>query len=140
MVYLFLGLAQKLAQTGRTRLASVRACLNILSIQAIWGMPISTGTSLGPSLLSQASDSLAVLDPYFQIHPFVAYETTPRGNIYGFGGLIFAFLIGRYFVILQIFCFGDYSQGDGKRLGSPIEFRSTSEGAFDLRIIARLTV
>lgn len=94
----------------------------------------------GLSLLSQASDSLAVLDPYFQIHPFVGVETTPRGNIYGFGGLIFDFLIGRYFVISPNFAVGGYSQGDGKRLGSPIEFRSTAEGGFRFENNARLTV
>lgn len=94
----------------------------------------------GLSLLSQASESLALLDPYFQLHPFMGVETTPRGNVYGFGGLIFDFLVGRYFVISPNFAVGLYSQGGGKRLGSPIEFRSTAEGGLRFENNMRLTV
>ncbi len=94
----------------------------------------------GLSLLSQASESLAVLDPYFQIHPFMGVETTPRGNVYGFGGFIFDFLIGRYLVISPNIGVGVYSQGGGKRLGSPIEFRSTAEGGVRFQNNMRVTL
>ncbi len=94
----------------------------------------------GLSLLSRASETCAALDPYFQLHPFMGVETTPRGNLYGFGGLIFDFLIGRYLVISPNIGVGVYSQGGGKRLGSPVEFRSTAEGGVRFENNMRLTL
>lgn len=81
----------------------------------------------GLSLLSAATDFLAPIDPYFQLHPFVAFETTPRGNVYGGAGFILDFLLGPHIVVSPSIAVGGYSQGSGKRLGSVIEFRSTGE-------------
>lgn len=94
----------------------------------------------GLSLLSRISDSLAVIDPYFQVHPFVGIETTPRANYYIGGGLVLDFLVGPHIVLSPSVAWGFYSQGGGKRLGCPMEFRSTAEAGwrFDngLRITA----
>ncbi len=81
----------------------------------------------GVSLLSAASDFFAPLDPYFQVRPFVGAEGTPRGNSYGFGGLIFDFLLIPHLVISPSIGVGIYARGGGKNLGSQVEFRSTGE-------------
>lgn len=81
----------------------------------------------GLSLLSAFSGKPSAVDPYFQIHPFAGIETTPRANVYAFGGVILDFYVGRHLVLSPNFAVGYYSQGQGKRLGSAIEFRSTAE-------------
>lgn len=81
----------------------------------------------GVSLLSAATDMFKPVDPVFQLHPFVGVETTTNYQVYAFGGLIFDYLIGKYFVISPNFAAGIYSQGEGKKLGCPVEFRSTFE-------------
>lgn len=93
----------------------------------------------GLSLLSEADDTLSYIDPYFQIHPFGGVETTARGSVYGFGGFVFDFLIGRYLVFSPNFAVGLYSQGGGKRLGAPIEFRSSLEAGVRFPNEMRLT-
>ncbi|MGE4350757.1 MAG: acyloxyacyl hydrolase [Bdellovibrionales bacterium] len=81
----------------------------------------------GLSLLSAAADFFKPLDGGFQIHPFMGLETTTSLQFYGFGGLIFDFLVGRHLVISPNFAVGHYSRGEGKKLGCPLEFRSTIE-------------
>lgn len=84
----------------------------------------------GLSILSAASDSFKSVDPVFQLHPFAGLETTTGYQIYLFGGLIFDFSIGRHLVFSPNFAAGYYSQGEGKRLGCPLEFRSTLEAGY----------
>lgn len=81
----------------------------------------------GLSLLSTMSDFFKPLDSGFQLHPFMGIETTTRTDFYGFGGLVFDYLLGRHFVISPSLAVGHYNQGQGKRLGCPVEFRSTME-------------
>lgn len=81
----------------------------------------------GLSLLSAFSEKPSALDPYFQIHPFAGIEATPRSNLYAFGGFILDFYVGEHLVLSPNFAVGYYSQGQGKRLGSAVEFRSTAE-------------
>ncbi len=93
----------------------------------------------GLSLLSAMTDSLKPVDDTFQLHPFVGLETTTNYQIYAFGGLVFDFLLGRSVVISPSFGAGFYSQGEGKRLGCPLEFRSTLEAGVRLENEWRVT-
>lgn len=93
----------------------------------------------GMSLLPMANNYFKSWDPYFQIHPMVAIETTNRGQFYGAGGFALDFLLGRHIVITQTELVGLYYRGDGKRLGSFVEFRSTFEAGFRFENEMRLT-
>lgn len=86
----------------------------------------------GVSLLSEMSDFFKPLDSGFQLHPFMGIETTTRIDFYGFGGFILDYLLGDHFVISPNFALGYYNQGQGKKLGCPLEFRSTMEAGIRL--------
>ncbi|MDD3181982.1 MAG: acyloxyacyl hydrolase [Alphaproteobacteria bacterium] len=130
--------------------AGDNALPNTLSVGGGWqelfkNTPYKNGGDLrlehrwGVSLLSLASDFFQPLDSGFQIHPVIGIETTTRTEVYGFGGLILDFLIGRHIVVSPNFALGYYSQGQGKKLGCPLEFRSTMEAGFRFENEWRLT-
>ena len=93
----------------------------------------------GMSLLPKASNYFSSWDKYFQIHPIVALETSSREQFYGGAGFAFDILLGRHFVITPTELVGLYYRGDGKRLGSFVEFRSTLEGGYRFDNEMRLT-
>lgn len=97
----------------------------------------------GLSLLSGADDWFRPIDPWFQIRPFIGIETTTKSQVYGFGGFIYDLLVAEHFVISPNVAVGIYSAGQGKRLGSPIEFRSSVEAGWrfdnDVRITGYLS-
>jgi hypothetical protein len=66
-------------------------------------------------------------------------ETTTRGQLYGFGGFAFDILLGRHIVLTPTEVVGLYYRGDGKRLGSFVEFRSTLEAGYRFTNEIRLT-
>ncbi len=93
----------------------------------------------GMSLLPKAHNYFTSWDKYFQIHPMVALETTHRGQLYGAAGFAFDILLGRNVVITPTELVGLYYRGDGKRLGSFVEFRSTLEAGYRFDNEMRLT-
>ncbi len=95
----------------------------------------------GTSLLPIVSDSFKSWDKYFQIRPMTGIEGTSSGALYGYGGFMFdIFPFGRNFFIAPNEVVGVYYRGNGKRLGSFVEFRSTMEVGWrfdnDMRIAA----
>ncbi len=93
----------------------------------------------GTSLLPMTSSYFNSWNKYFQIHPFVGIETTSRAQIYGFGGFVFDVLLGRNVVISPNVAVGLYNMGNGKRLGSFVEFRSALEAGWRFNNEMRLT-
>jgi hypothetical protein len=93
----------------------------------------------GLSLLPLTSPYFASWDPYFQIHPSVGVETSSRGQLYGFYGFVFDVPIGPHLVISPQESAGLYYGGDGKRLGSFVEFRSQFEAGWRFDNEVRLT-
>ncbi len=73
------------------------------------------------------------------IRPFGGIETTSDGALYGLGGFIFDMPIGKHFIFSPSLATGLYFDGDGKRLGSVIEFRSTVELGYKFDSGTRLT-
>lgn len=73
------------------------------------------------------------------IRPFGGVETTTDGAFYGLGGFIFDMPIGKHFVFSPSLATGLYFDGDGKHLGSVIEFRSTVELGYKLDNGTRFT-
>lgn len=93
----------------------------------------------GMSLLPKANNYFTSWDKYFQIHPMVAMESSTRGQLYGGAGFAFDILLGRYVVLTPTELVGFYYRGDGKRLGSFVEFRSTFEAGVRFPNEMRLT-
>lgn len=73
------------------------------------------------------------------IRPFGGIETTTDGAFYGLGGFVFDMPIGKHFIVSPNLAVGLYSDGDGKHLGSLIEFRSTMEVGYKFDSGTRLT-
>ena len=73
------------------------------------------------------------------IRPFGGIEATTDGALYGLGGFVFDMPIGKHFVVSPNLAVGLYSDGDGKHLGSLIEFRSTFEVGYKFDCGTRLT-
>lgn len=86
------------------------------------------GKSLFPS-----TESVAI------IRPWIAAEGTSDGAAYGAGGLLADFHLGPL-VFTPSFGAGLYYSGNGKYLGSPIEFRSQVELGYEFDGGTRISV
>ncbi len=67
---------------------------------------------------------------WWVFNPFVGFMATTDSALYGYAGIRLDMFLGRRFVITPSFAPGLYSDGDGKDLGYPIEFRSALEFAY----------
>jgi lipid A 3-O-deacylase len=73
---------------------------------------------------------LPFFENYFKIKPWAGIETTTRQSIWGGGGIVLEIPLGPHWVLTPNFGPGLYGQGNGKKLGSYVEFRSTFEGGY----------
>ena len=64
---------------------------------------------------------------FWVFKPFVGAMATSDAAIYGYGGFLTDFYFGRRIVVSPSLAVGLYEDGDGKDLGSVIEFRSGLE-------------
>lgn len=64
------------------------------------------------------------------VQPFVGAQATSDGAVYGFGGILANVNLTDRIVLTPSFAAGYYRQGDGKKLGNGLEFRSTIELAY----------
>jgi lipid A 3-O-deacylase len=79
-------------------------------------------------------------DDWF-LKPFAGVMATTDAALYGYGGVMLDIYLGRRFVLTPNFAAGLYTaDGDGKDLGSVIEFRSGVELAYRFDNRARLGV
>jgi len=72
--------------------------------------------------------------------PWAGIEGTSDGAIYGMAGVLVDVFFGRRIVVTPSFGAGAYFEGDGKDLGSTIEFRSQVEIAYRFNDRSRLGV
>jgi len=84
---------------------------------------------------------------FFYIKPFVGIETTTDSAFYIISGIYLEDNVGELFVgkeskfnFIPSFGTGYYSDGDGKKLGNNIEFRTTLEISYELDNRNRLAV
>ncbi len=63
--------------------------------------------------------------------PLIGAEVTTDGGLYGYGGFALDLHLGDHWVLTPNEAVGVWTRGDGKNLGSTIEFRSGGE--FDYR-------
>jgi lipid A 3-O-deacylase len=73
---------------------------------------------------------LPIFEQWVKIKPWAGFETTTRQSVWGGGGVVAEIPLGPHFVLTPSFGIGVYGQGNGKNLGSPLEFRSTFEAGY----------
>jgi lipid A 3-O-deacylase len=78
-------------------------------------------------------------EPYAKIKPFVGFEGTSEGAAYGLAGIPADIPIGPL-VLTPSFGAGLYSRGNGRDLGSLVEFRSMLELGYRFANDIRLSV
>jgi hypothetical protein len=74
------------------------------------------------------------------IRPVVGLMATTKGGVYAYGGFCFDILLSDRWALIPGFAPGIYYHGAGKKLGYPIEFRSSLELAYRFKSEARLSV
>ena len=74
------------------------------------------------------------------IKPWLGVEATSDAGLYGVGGILIDIPLGDRFALVPSFGVGAYENGDGKDLGSTVEFRSQVELAYRFENRARLGV
>lgn len=62
--------------------------------------------------------------------PFVGVSVTTKRATYGYFGLLTDFYFGRRWVLTPSMAVGGYNDGDGKKLGNTLEFRTGGELAY----------
>lgn len=72
--------------------------------------------------------------------PWFGIEATSDLSVWGGGGVLIDLYFGRRFVVTPSFGAGGYIKGNGKDLGSAIEFRSQIEAAYRFDDRSRLGV
>lgn len=79
------------------------------------------------------------LEPYVKIKPWIGAEVTSDGGTYGAGGVLFDVPLGSSFMFTPSFGAGLFSKGNGKDMGSAIEFRTQFELGYVFANQSRLT-
>lgn len=74
------------------------------------------------------------------VKPWAGLEVTTAGGVWAGGGLLVDIYLGRRFVLTGSTGVGGFYEGDGKDLGSPIEFRSTIEVGYRFDDRSRLSL
>ena len=74
------------------------------------------------------------------IKPWLGVEATSDAGLYGAGGILIDIPLGDRFALVPSFGVGAYENGDGKDLGSTVEFRSQIELAYRFENRSRLGV
>jgi lipid A 3-O-deacylase len=79
-------------------------------------------------------------EPYVSIRPFGGFEGTSDGAAYGLGGFLFDIPLGKHFFITESEGVGLFDSGDGKDMGSSIEFRSQLEAGYKFDNQSRVSI
>lgn len=77
---------------------------------------------------------------WIQIRPMGGASITTDGGKYGFGGFVFDVPLGKHFYFAPNLAVGLWDNGNGKYLGSFVEFRSTVEAGFRFNDESRIGI
>ena len=69
-------------------------------------------------------------DSFFYLKPFVGALVTTDASVMGYGGLRLDLYFGDRWVLTPNAAVGAFGRGDGKNLGSVVEFKTGAEGAY----------
>ncbi len=73
---------------------------------------------------------LPFLEDILKVKPWGGIETTSRQSIWGGGGIWLDIPLGQHWALSPNVGVGAYGQGNGKELGSVVEFRSAFEAGY----------
>ena len=82
---------------------------------------------------------LPLIEPYAKLKPWAGAEATSDGALYGLGGILIDVPLGPI-RFTPSFGAGLYSNGNGKDLGSPIEFRTQLELGYQFENQSRFSL
>jgi len=147
---------EKKVRRGLRRL-EVAAWLAVLAVAGVIAAPgsavaddpafISFGAGFFDLLDDENSDSAADFRLELRsgykalgfLKPWAGIEGTSDGALFTTGGMLVDLYFGRRFVLTPSFGIGIYAPGDGKDLGSDLEFRSQVEFGYRLNNRARIS-
>jgi len=69
-------------------------------------------------------------DRFIFIKPMLGVLFTSKGSVMGYGGIRIDLYLGNHFVVTPNGAVGAFYRGDGKNLGSTIEFKTGAEFAY----------
>lgn len=76
----------------------------------------------------------------WELRPWLGAEVTSDGAVYGAAGFLYDFHLGNNWMLIPSLGAGLYADGDGKDLGSVIEFRSMLELGYQFDNASRASV
>ncbi|HYD32859.1 MAG TPA: acyloxyacyl hydrolase [Azospirillaceae bacterium] len=82
---------------------------------------------------------LPFTEPYASVRPWLGAEATSEGGVYGGGGILVDVPLGP-FIFTPSFGAGLWSSGEGKDLGSPLEFRTQVEVGYEFENQSRFSL
>ncbi len=77
-------------------------------------------------------------EQFWVVTPLVGAEVTTKGSVYGYGGFGVDVHFGQSWVLTPDAVVGLWSRGDGKELGSTIEFRTGADFDYQFEDASRL--
>jgi lipid A 3-O-deacylase len=75
----------------------------------------------------------------WQLKPWIGGEVTSDGGVYGAGGFLYDYSLGNNWLLTPALGLGLYGDGNGKDLGSAIEFKEQIEIGYQFQNASRLT-
>jgi lipid A 3-O-deacylase len=72
--------------------------------------------------------------------PLAGVFVTPRASVFAYGGIRADLIFAEHYVIMPVAAVGYYDRGNGKDLGSPLEFKTGAEFAWRFDNASRLGI
>ena len=76
----------------------------------------------------------------FVFKPLVGVFITPRASVLAYGGIRADLVLADHYVIMPVAAVGYYNRGNGKDLGSPLEFKTGAEFAWQFDNASRVGI
>lgn len=76
----------------------------------------------------------------WRLKPLVGALVTTDKSVYAYGGLRLDLMLGEHVVLMPVATVGYFDKGDGKNLGSHVEFKSGAELAYRFNDASRLGI
>jgi hypothetical protein len=95
---------------------------------------------LHDNLAAQIRGEYRFAHGFFFLKPLVGALATSDSSIYAYGGFRVELKLGQHFVLMPVATVGYFSKGDGKDLGSPVEFKTGVELDYQFDNASRLGI
>lgn len=93
---------------------------------------------LHDNLAAQIRGEYRFAHGFFFLKPLVGALGTSDSSVYAYGGFRVELKLGEHYVLMPLATVGYFNKGDGKNLGSPIEFKTGVEFDYQFSDASRL--